>query len=180
MSVNDRNIWPTWGKEKLTLGALTLCMVFLGGMASAVASCTEPPAPEVNWQRCYQDGRTLTNLDLRGANLRDAKFTRGDLSGSDLTGADGRRAKFVSAILKGVILDDANLTEADFTKSDLTGASFRNADLRRARLFRAILRDADLTGARLEAADLLQADLSGATWTDGKTICAEGSISLCK
>ena len=48
-----------------------------------------------------------------------------------------------------------------------------------ARLFRATLRNADLTDARMTGADLLKADLSGATWTDGRTVCAEGSIGQC-
>ena len=52
--------------------------------------------------------------------------------------------------------------------------------MRRARLFRADLRGADLSGARLFDADLTRADLSGATWTDGKRVCAEGSIGVCR
>ena len=55
----------------------------------------------------------------------------------------------------------------------------KRADLRRARLFRAILRGADLTEARMTGADLLNADLSGATWSDGQTVCTEGSIGQC-
>jgi uncharacterized protein YjbI with pentapeptide repeats len=147
---------------------------------NALAACTDPARPGVDWNRCYHDGRNLGEVDLTGAKLRDARFSRTDLQNSILDQVDGRRAKFVSAMLKGVRFEGANLTEADFTKADLTGASFRNANLRGARLFRAILRGADLTGARLQAADLLRADLSGARWTDGETVCAEGSISQCK
>jgi uncharacterized protein YjbI with pentapeptide repeats len=146
----------------------------------AMAACTDPARPGVDWNRCYHDGRNLGEVDLTGAKLRGARFNRADLQNSTLDQADGRRTKFVSAMLKGVRFEGANLTEADFTKADLTGASFKGANLRRARLFRAVLRGADLTGARLQAADLLKADLSGARWTDGETVCAEGSISQCK
>ncbi len=145
-----------------------------------MAACTDPARPEVDWNRCYHDGRNLGTVDLTGAKLRGARFNRANLEDSDLSKTDGRRAKFVSAVLTGVQFDNANLTEADFTKADLSGASFKDANLRSARLFRAILKDADFTGARLQAADLLNADLSGARWTDGETVCAEGSISQCK
>jgi len=47
-------------------------------------------------------------------------------------------------------------------------------------MFRADLSGADLTGARLDNTDFLQAVLDGATWTDGTTICAEGSIGRCR
>ncbi len=146
---------------------------------SALAACTDPPGPEVNWHRCILDGLGLQGVDLTGARLRDGSFFRSDLSGSDLTGVSAFRAKFVNAKLREAKLDGAKLSEADFTKADLNGASLRNADLRRARFFRADLRGADLTGARLRGADLIRADLSGATWTDGKRICAEGSVGRC-
>ncbi len=147
--------------------------------ATARAACTDPPAPEVNWQRCILDGLEYEGVDLSGARLRDGSFFRSDLSGSDLSGANAFRAKFVNAKLHETRLDGANLSEADFTKADLRGASLKGADLRRARFFRADLRGADLTGARLRGADLTRADLSGATWIDGKRICAEGPRGRC-
>ncbi|MFQ5534245.1 MAG: pentapeptide repeat-containing protein [Sphingomonadales bacterium] len=147
---------------------------------AAMAGCTDPARPGVDWLRCYHEERLLTGVDLSGARLRDARFARADMSNSNLTGIDARRAKFIAAKLSGVRLDEANLTEADFTRADLTGASFKNADLRRSRLFRANLRRADFTGARIDGADLLNADLSGATWIDGTSVCAEGSVSQCK
>ncbi|MCY4504085.1 MAG: pentapeptide repeat-containing protein, partial [Alphaproteobacteria bacterium] len=57
---------------------------------------------------------------------------------------------------------------------------FKEADLRRARFFRAQLEGADFTGARLRQADFFDADLSGAVWTDGKHVCAQGSIGQCR
>ena len=148
--------------------------------APALAACTDPASPGVDWQRCMMDERLLAGIDITGAKLRDARLTRSDLSGSVLDKVDGRRAKFNTAKLVGASFQGARLIEADFTKADLTGASFKGADLRRARLFRANLRDADLTDARMQGADLLKADLSGATWTNGEHVCKEGSIGQCK
>ena len=153
--------------------------ILLGSARAAHAACTDPARPGADWSRCYFEERDLSGVDLSGARLRDARFNRAQLSGSDLTGIDGHRAKFITSRLLGVRFDDARLTEVDFTKADLTGASFRGADMRRSRLFRAILRNVDLTDALMTGADLLKADLSGATWTDGSTVCAEGSIGQC-
>jgi uncharacterized protein YjbI with pentapeptide repeats len=158
---------------------LALALVWLGQASDALASCTDPPAPEVNWQRCIFDGQDLRDVDLTSARLRDATFFRADLSRSDLTGVSAFRAKLVNAVMREAKLDEAKLSETDFTKADLTGASMAGADLRRARFFDAILRNADLTGARLTGADLTRADLTGATWVDGKRVCAEGSLGRC-
>lgn len=162
----------------LALLLLALLAVFVPGGA-AEAGCTDPPAPGVNWQRCALDRLDLSGVDLTGARLRDATFFRADLSNAVLTEANGFRAKFVNTDLTGARLDSANLAEADMTKADLTGASLVEAELGRARLFQANLRNADLTGAEMRDTDLTEAELSGATWTDGKTVCAEGSVGRC-
>ena len=173
------------GMKGLRVSALVLTALVAAGLVSivgprsAVAACTDPPAPGVNWQRCAFDGLDLKDVDLSGARLRDGSFFRTDLSGADLSETESYRAKFVNAVLQRTVFDGAKLYEADLTKADLTGASLIGVDLRRARLFRAILRDANLTGAQLKGADLTRADLSGATWTDGERVCAEGSIGRC-
>lgn len=163
-----------------------LPLVVLGGIGSpglvppAHATCSDVPAPDVYWRRCVFDRQDLTDLDLTGASLRDASFKRADFTASLLQDVDARRAKFVTSIMKDVVLDGANLVRADLTKADLKGASLKGADLTGARMFRADLSGADLTDARLDNTDLLQAVLDGATWTDGKTVCAEGSIGRCR
>lgn len=146
---------------------------------SASAGCTDPARPAVDWYRCYMDSRSFKEVDLSGARLREARFNRGNLSGSDLTLVDGRRAKFIHTELVETKFDRALLREADFTNAILTGSSFKNADLSRTRFFRANLRDVDFTGAQLDGADFLKADLSGARWVDGTYLCSEGSIGQC-
>ncbi len=168
------------GNPIMLAGAVAVGLVAtVLGSTAAEAACTDPPAPQVNWQRCIFDGLGLRDVDLTGARLRDASFFRSDLAGSKLARVNAFRVKFVNADLRGVTLDGAKLSEADFTKADLTSASLQGADLRRARFFGTILRAADLTGARLTGADLARADLSGATWVDGKRVCAQGSIGRC-
>ena len=147
---------------------------------AAQADCTDPAEPGVRWVRCLKNGLQLGAVDLEDARLSNSSFSRADLSGANMRNIDGRRAKFVSANLAGVNLAGAILREADFTSSNLSKANLTGADLRDAAMFRADLREANLTGARLDGADFLMADLSGATWTNGTTVCAEGSLGQCK
>lgn len=161
------------------LAALLLAAAAGFSAAPALAACTDPPQPGVNWQRCALDGLDLTGLDLEGARVRAASFLRSDLSGSNLAKAEGYQAKFITATAEEVVFDGAQLSQADFTKAKLTNSSFVGADLRNARLYRADLSGADLTGAKLDGADLARAQLDGATWTDGKTVCAAGSVGRC-
>ncbi len=154
-------------------------VVLLGGGGTATAACTDPAAPEVQWLRCYLDGRPLTGVDLKRANIRESSFQRSDLSGASLGQVNGYRSKMISTRLTEASLEGASFIEADFTRADLTRASLKNTDLRRARFYRAILHEADLTGARLEGADLLDADLTGTTWTNGRRVCGANSIGQC-
>lgn len=154
-------------------------IVLVRPSVSLGADCNQPAAPGVDWQRCYMDGRDFSQHDLSGARLRETSFQRARLVGTILAKVDGYRVRFISAVMTGARLDDGVFSDADFTKADLAGASLARADLRRARFFHASLRGADLTGAKTLSADFLNADLSGARWTDGKTICAEGSLGQC-
>jgi uncharacterized protein YjbI with pentapeptide repeats len=156
-----------------------LTLVLLLPSAPALAECSDPASPEVNWRRCYIDNRNLRGADLMGAMLRDTTFQRSDLTGADLAGVDGYRAKFVSANLTQASFENARLIEADFTRAQADSASFVNADLRNAKMVNATLRGADFTGARVGGADFRHADLSGATWIDGKRVCSEDSVGQC-
>ncbi|WP_159716547.1 pentapeptide repeat-containing protein [Geminicoccus flavidas] len=147
--------------------------------SGAEAGCADAAAPGVEWRRCMLGGEDLRGVNLAGADLRSGLFNRADLSGADLREVRADGAKFISAELTGVRMDGAELRRADFTNAVLDEASLVEADLRNARLYDAKLRRANLTGAMLDRTDLLRADLSGATWTDGATVCAEGSIGRC-
>lgn len=146
----------------------------------AYAACTDTPAPSVQWRRCLLDGIDLSDDNVSGGDLRDASFKRADLTGANLANIQGRRAKFVSTAMAGADLSGADLVQADFTNADLSGAKLKGANLRGARMFQANLRGVDLTDAILDGADLLHVDFSGARWTDGRTICAEGSAGACR
>jgi len=161
--------------------ALAPALLALAVLApEAYAACTDTPAPAVQWRRCLLDGIDLSGENVSGGDLRDASFKRADLQGANLANVQGRRAKFVSTALAGTDLSGASLIQADFTNADLSGANLKGANLRGARLFQASLRGADLTDAVLDGADLLHVDFSGARWTDGRTICAEGSNGSCR
>lgn len=165
-------------QRPLALFGATLAALLAG--QPAMAACTDAAAPGAEWRRCLLDEENLTGVDLSKADLRDSSFKRSDLSRSNLSQVQARRAKFVSAIMQGVDLSGADLVQADFTSADLSGAKLTGASLRAARLFQANLRGADLTGAVLIGTDLLRTDFSGARWTDGTTICAEGSLDRCQ
>ncbi|MCW5752913.1 MAG: pentapeptide repeat-containing protein [Alphaproteobacteria bacterium] len=157
-----------------------LALVLASGISGAAeAACADPPAPGVDWSRCFSPNRDLHGVDLTGAVLQQATLNNGRMDKAKLPGADARRTKFIATSLKGANFTDARLFEADFSRANLEGASFRGADLRRSRFFRANLRDADFTAANMDGADLLHADLSGALWVDGKTRCADNSVGQC-
>lgn len=175
--VSRGSISPTV-RTPSSLPFLVAGLVLLAG--PALAGCTDPPAPGVEWRRCLLDSAELAGADLSRAHLRDASFQRAVLRGARLAGADAQNARFVSAAMAGADLTGAVLRSADFTRADLKGARLAGADLRRATLFRADLSDADLTGADLGGANLAGALLGGARWTDGRRICAAGSVGNCQ
>ncbi|MEH6630780.1 MAG: pentapeptide repeat-containing protein [Halopseudomonas aestusnigri] len=158
----------------------TLLLTLILFSLPAAAACTDPPAPEADWQRCNMDGLNFDEVDLSSAKLRDTSFIRGSLNKVNFQKVSAYRAKFVSASLTEANFSQASLLEVDLTKANLTSANFTNANLGRARLFKAILRGANLTKAKLKGADLTKANLSGAIWVDGEKVCAEGSIGRCK
>jgi len=103
-------------------------------------------------------------------NLRQADFSRSDLTSLNLINTDLQEVSFI----------EANLGSADLSGADLRGADLSKAILSRARLGTARLAGADLTGADLSYADLSQATgvfedqlvavkyLEGATMPDGQ------------
>ncbi|MAU40590.1 MAG: hypothetical protein CMF31_03115 [Kordiimonas sp.] len=179
-STSQQKTNPASTRQNICFFYLYAFAFFLLSHSAAIAACSDPATPGVDWQRCLRDGRPFVDVNLSSAKLRSAIFSRADLSNSNLSEVDGRRVKFLSAQLTNTKLDGADLREADFTKAILEGASLKNARLDRARFYQANLRGADLTAARLDDADLTRADLSGALWTDGQKRCGPQSIGQCK
>jgi uncharacterized protein YjbI with pentapeptide repeats len=107
-------------------------------------------------------------LNLRGRELRFAKFDRSALRGADLSGANLDGASFIDADLRNASLQ-CLAPEADPSGRDARGrrcVSARKANLRRARLAGAKLAGIDLTEASLETAGLEDALLNGAALTN--------------
>ncbi|MEM7225505.1 MAG: pentapeptide repeat-containing protein [Pseudomonadota bacterium] len=112
------------------------------------------PYPVVNWTGCDKSG-----ADLKDAYLGEANLTDTNLSGADLENADAGAA----------FLRNTNLTNANLRNVNLTGVYGVNVDAT----------GADLTGTIRRGGTYQKVLLSGATWSDGKTICAEGSFNRC-
>jgi len=85
--------------------------------------------PEVTCRDRRFDGLVLTNVDLRGADLRRSSFAASDLRGADLRRADLRGTDFRGADLGDADLRGANLAGADLSFATLVGADLRGADL---------------------------------------------------
>ena len=77
--------------------------------------------------------RLLSEADLTGANLRDARmiltnFERAHLYCADLSGVDARQAIFRKADIRGVSLNHARLEGANFDDADMRQAVLAYAD----------------------------------------------------
>src|SRR3546814_13494537 len=105
--------------------AVLLSMMTAG---AALAACTEPPQPGVDWRQCNFDRYELRGLDLVGARVDNASFNRADMTGTDFSRLEGGRVRFLGADLTDTKFDGARLRGADFTEAKLVGASFREAD----------------------------------------------------
>jgi len=89
---------------------------------------------------------SLSDVDLRGANLH---------------AAEGAGVVFSGSKLQGIVAREASFPEANFDRAVLDGADLAGADLRGASFYKSSLRGANLCGAVLDGASL-HADLSGA------------------
>lgn len=88
----------------------------------------------------------LSNIDMRGANLRQSNLQGANLYRVNLTGAN---------------LSEANLCGTILTAANLSGANLAGANLSGSILSAANLTDADLSGANLNGANLYLASLQG-------------------
>ena len=110
---------------------LACFVLLLGPVSQALAACTDPPGPEVNWRRCIFDRLNFESVDLTAAELRDVSLYRAEMSLAVMDKVSAFREKFVNATLIEASFAGANLQEADFTKADLSNANLTGADLRR-------------------------------------------------
>lgn len=85
-------------------------------------------------QRANLSGADLSEVNLRGADLRSADLSYAYLSGFDLSEANLRGADLHSADLS-----EADLSGADLRYANLSGADLRYADLREADLYNCCL-----------------------------------------
>jgi uncharacterized protein YjbI with pentapeptide repeats len=106
------------------------------------------------WRRKHKD----VLPDLRGADLRDANFSRTKLSNAYL-----RYVNLKDADISGANLRDANLRNSNLRDADLRDAKLSRADPRDAVLSRAVLKNANLDNAHFVFTEFSYADLSGAT-----------------
>lgn len=112
-------------------------------------------------------GLILTNRDLRGADLRDTYFPKGDLRGANLKDANLKAARVFAGNFS-----DFQLSKSDrcvdttqwtgvfgFCQTNLQGADLRSTQLQGANLQRANLQGANLQGANLREANLKKIEL---------------------
>jgi uncharacterized protein YjbI with pentapeptide repeats len=107
-------------------------------------------------------GADLSNLNLQGANFRNAILTGTDLQGADLTGAS-----FFNAGLDGADLSGATVTQTSFSQADLSNARLNSIAGSGPDFSQAVLVNASLTGitdlrdARFDSAELAECNLHG-------------------
>ncbi len=68
-------------------------------------------------------------LDLNGANLNGARFTKANLVGAHLNWVNLNRARFTEASLVGANITDASLVGAQFMTSSLVGTNLTKSNL---------------------------------------------------
>jgi uncharacterized protein YjbI with pentapeptide repeats len=105
---------------------------------------------------------SLSEADLRDADLRGAYMLGANLNAADMSDADLSRASLLGAYLVKTNLHHANIRRATLTQAVMPGADLSSADLSEATLDWADLSDADLSNAVLHGANLTGTDLSKA------------------
>ncbi len=107
-------------------------------------------------------GANLVNTDLREADLREVVLKRADLTGAVLSKVDLRGANLSGVNGREVRMNEANLEGACLKWTNLAGADLSGAKLWKANLRHARLDSANLTRADLRLADLMRAQLGEA------------------
>ena len=109
------------------------------------------------------EGKTVfRKADLAKAALGKSYFEDTDFSSVNLEGADLTMASFTRCSINEGNLKSCRARQADFSKSELAKANLQGADLMESTLRKTRLSGADLTGSNLFAADLYNCTLKGA------------------
>ncbi len=121
--------------------------------------------------KAYSEKRSLSGIDLTGADLsgldlKGADFEDSFLESVNFTGANLEGCNFKNAVLAHAALNDANLADAVLINANMGKAVFAGAKAAGADMTEAILAGADLSGAVFSGARLEGADLSGAKFGD--------------
>ena len=114
--------------------------------------------------------------ELQGVNLEDAELQGANLERADLRDADLYRAKMDGTLLSGAKLQDANLSEAKLRSANLQRAQLQRAVLNGAKLWNAYLKEAELQRAdfsetELQGANMESTSMDGATLFEAKLTC---------
>lgn len=117
--------------------------------------------------KAYSEKRSLSEVDLTGADLSGLNLTGADFEGAFLesvnfTGANLAGCNFRNAVLAHAVFNGANLADAVFINANMGKAAFAGVNAAGADMTEAILAGADLSGAGFSGARIEGADLSGA------------------
>ena len=110
----------------------------------------------------HKDGESLSGIQLKLADMKNAKLVNADLSNTDLT-----RADFSGASLYGVNLEGANLF-----KTNLEGANLKSANMKNCNML-----GADFTNTRLNNVDF-GADNKAINEIEAESALSSGNIDL--
>ncbi len=123
-----------------------------------LAQQPQPPQLQPSYNQQDYEKACKGGKDLRGANLRGAKFIGTmehpiDLSGVDFSGAD----------LTGTVFEHVNLSRAILIDTNFSGTRMKNTDLTETTLTRVKIIQATLEQIRLERTKFIECNLSNTT-----------------
>ena len=118
-------------------------------------------------ERAVKEKVSLSEADMRGADMSWADMRGADMREADMRGADMSWADMREANMRGANMSEANMREADMRGADMSEANMREAymrgaDMRGANMSEANMRGADMREADMREADMREADMRGA------------------
>lgn len=148
-------------------GTATESSTVFAQLAQASAATGAGPRPKSStWDRfIFMFKDSCEGCDLSGADLRDAKLKKHNLSGANLSGADLQHAKMSESNLNKANLSRAKMSMADFSGVNFRGALLIEAEMIFSKFSWADMSSANLTGANMQSASFYHANLSSANLT---------------